>query len=102
MAEELEFVDGMLVKPPHEKAPDFVKASVSFKVAELAKWLEGKKGQEWVNIDIKSARSGKWYAAVNTYKPKAKEETPEPKSGGQVGGGRLDDDIPFSKVDWRI
>ena len=86
--DEMEFVEGMLVKAPNPKAPDFVKASVSFKVAELAKWLDGKKGQEWVNIDIKSARSGKWYAAVSNFKPKGeKTEKPAPKSD--------DSDVPF-------
>lgn len=85
--DELEFVDGMMVKAPHPKAPDFVKASVSFKVAELAKWLDGKKGQEWVNIDIKSSRSGKWYAAVSNFKPKGSEKPAQKQDD--------DDGIPF-------
>lgn len=91
--EEIEFVDGLIVKPPHAKAPDFVKASISIKVEDLGKWLRGKykAGDEWVNIDVKEAKSGKWYAAVSTFKPKAKEEDPKP-------AGRFDDmedDIPF-------
>ena len=90
MAEEIEFVDGLIVKAPHPKAPDFVKASISIKVEDLGKWLRGKykAGDEWVNIDVKEAKSGKWYAAVSTYKPKEKEQ---PK-------GKFDDmkdDIPF-------
>ncbi len=94
--EEIEFVDGLIVKAPHERAPDFVKASISIKVEDLGKWLRGKykAGDEWVNIDVKEAKSGKWYAAVSTYKPKAKEE-PRP------GGGRFDDmkdDVPFSPI----
>ena len=70
--EEIEFVEGLIVKAPHPKAPDFVKASISIKVEDLGKWLRGKfkAGDEWVNIDVKEAKSGKWYAAVSTYKPK--------------------------------
>jgi hypothetical protein len=69
--DEIEFVDGLIVKPPHEKAPDFVKAQLAIKVEDLGKWLRAKykAGEEWVNIDVKEAKSGKWYAAVNTFKP---------------------------------
>ena len=91
--EEIEFVDGLIVKAPHPKAPDFVKAQIAIKVAELGQWLREKfkAGDEWVNIDVKEAKSGKWYAAVSTYKPKEKEEPQKPK-------GHFDDmsdDIPF-------
>lgn len=80
--QEIEFVDGLIVKAPHPKAPEFVKANISIKVEDLGKWLREKfkKGEEWVNIDVKAAKSGKWYAAVSTFKPKKKED---------------DSDIPF-------
>lgn len=70
MSNDIEFVDGLIVKAPHERAPDFVKASISIKVADLGVWLreKHKAGEEWVNIDVKAAKSGKWYAAVNTYR----------------------------------
>ena len=78
---DIEFVDGLIVKAPHPKAPDFVKARISIKVAELKAWL-GSKTDEWVNVDVKESKGGKWYAAVSTFKPReAKEED--------------DDDIPF-------
>jgi hypothetical protein len=90
--EEIEFVDGLIVKAPNPKAPDYVKASISIKVEDLGKWLRGKykAGNEWVNIDVKEAKSGKWYASVSTFKPKAKDE--------KKPAGRFDDmadDIPF-------
>lgn len=93
MADSIEFVDGLIVKAPHEKAPDYVKASISIKVADLGVWLreKHKAGEEWVNVDIKEAKSGKWYASVSTYKKDAK---PEPKAKPQMSrdGG---EDIPF-------
>jgi hypothetical protein len=93
MADDIEFVDGLIVKAPHEKAPSFVKASISIKVEDLGMWLreKHKAGNEWVNIDVKESRGGKWYAAVSTFKPKAKDEPKKP-------AGRFDDmedDIPF-------
>lgn len=89
MSEKIEFVNGLIVKAPHEKAPDFVKASISIKVADLGLWLREKHnaGEEWVNVDVKEAKSGKWYAAASNFKPK---EKPAPK--GKPDG---DDDIPF-------
>ena len=90
MAEEIEFVNGLLIKAPHPKAPDYVKASISIKVEDLGKWLREKfkAGEEWVNIDVKEAKSGKWYAAVSTFKPQQK---PAPKRAEPDDS----DQIPF-------
>ena len=98
MANEIEFVDGLIVKPPHERAPDFVKAQISIKVEDLGLWLRAKHkaGEQWVNLDVKVAKSGKWYCAVSNFKPKEKAETTrkvEPKTGHPVAD--LDSDIPF-------
>lgn len=81
--DEIEFVDGLIAKAPHPKAPDFVKAQLAIKVEDLGKWLREKykAGEEWVNIDVRAAKSGKWYAAVSNFKPK--------KNGGE------DSEIPF-------
>jgi hypothetical protein len=91
MADEIEFVDGLIVKAPNPKAPDFVKASISIKVADLGVWLreKHKAGEEWVNLDIKEAQSGKWYASVSTFKPKEKEQTKK------LAAKPDDDLIPF-------
>lgn len=96
MADDIQFVDGLIVKAPHPKAPDFVKAAISIKVADLGMWLreKHKAGEEWVNIDVKEARSGKWYAAVSTFK---KDEKPEPPRSMSKRVSSRDDgsDIPF-------
>ena len=91
MADELEFPEGLLVKAPRPSAPDFVKASISIKREELVAWLTARK-DEWINLDVKVSRGGKWYAAVNNYKPKG-----EPKSSKEkYDDGELEDDIPFA------
>ena len=95
MADEIEFVNGLIVKAPHEKAPDFVKAAISIRPRELTEWLADKMHQDWVNVDVKESKGGKWYAAVNTHKPKESKpdniKTPPP-----VGASGFDgDSIPF-------
>lgn len=89
--EDIEFVEGLFVKAPHPKAPDYVKGSISIKVEDLGKWLRAKykAGDEWVNIDVKESKGGKWYAAVSTFKPKAKDEKK------QTAGKLAEEDTPF-------
>lgn len=94
MSDEIQFVKGLLVKAPHPKAPDFVKASISIKVAELQEWLSTQPG-EWVNIDVKEARGGKWYAAVSNFKPKT-QDAPKPSKPASKGYFEdFESDIPF-------
>lgn len=66
MAEQ-EFPNGLFVKAPREGAPDFVKGAISLKREEVIEWLQGK-DDEWINLDVKEGKSGKWYASVNTWK----------------------------------
>lgn len=93
MTEENKFVPGLFAKAPHERAPDFVKASLSIRVKDLGNFLreQNKAGEEWVNIDVKEARSGKWYAAINDFKPEQRQEPAQNSAQDD-----FDDDIPFS------
>jgi len=100
---DMKFVDGMFVKAPHANAPDFVKASISLKVVEVLAWLNQQQG-EWVNLDVKESREGKWYASVSTFEPKKPSErnnnqgqddgSPESHQGNPPKDDFLDD-IPF-------
>lgn len=68
MSNETEFVNGLIVKAPNENAPEYVKAKLSIKREELIAWLQAKEG-EWVNADVKVSQAGKWYCAVDDWKP---------------------------------
>jgi len=85
MSEEKNFVDGMIVKLPDSNAPDFVKLKLSLKLDELGPWISTQKkndpDMEWINIEIKEGRSGKWYAERNMWKPS--EDTKPPASSTQ-------------------
>ena len=98
MSTETEFVAGRMVKAPHEKAPEFVKAAISIKREELIGWLAGR-SEEWINIDVKVAKSGKWYAAVNSFKKDDAKPVKSPTGKPEKErAGYLDDDgdIPFN------
>lgn len=95
---EKEFVDGLIVKPPRDNAPDFVKCSILIKRKDLVNWLRSK-DDDWINIDVKMGKSGKWYAEVNNWKPsqnshnqaKANGYQPDPPGWPEGDGG----DVPF-------
>lgn len=83
---EVEFPGGLFAKAPHEKAPEYVKAKLSIKREELIAWLQGKDG-EWINLEVKENKSGKWYIAVDNWKPKGEQP---PATSGEF----QDDDLP--------
>ena len=57
MQDQIEFIDGLFAKAPHPNAPDFIKANISIKREEMLNWLSAR-SDEWINIDVKEARSG--------------------------------------------
>jgi translation initiation factor 1 (eIF-1/SUI1) len=90
MSDDIEFVPGLFVKEPHPNAPDFVKMGMSIKVKDLGNFLreKNKAGDEWVNIDVKESRGGKWYASVSNFKPTKQEPASNPPPDDF-------DDLPF-------
>jgi hypothetical protein len=100
---DIEFIDGLIVKAPHPKAPEYVKAAISIQPAKLAEWLAMHQGEEWVNVQVKESRGGKWYASVDTWKPDADRKPCAPAGGAPHASapppadndGFEDDDIPF-------
>ena len=81
------FVKGMWVRQPHEKAPDFVKAELSFSATTFPKFLEDHADDKgFVKVTIKqSGKTHEYYAELNQWtKDEPREEKKEPAS-----------DIPF-------
>ena len=88
---DIQFVDGLLVKAPRDNAPDFVKGSISIKRAELIATLTGMSG-DWINLDIKESKGGKWYASVNDWKPEGQAgSVPQSVAQPEIDGSS----IPF-------
>ena len=84
---EAKFVPGLFVKAPNDKAPDFVKGSISLKTVDLMQFLQGS-NDDWINLDIKVSREGKWYAQINDWKPENGQHA-KPKED------EFNDSIPF-------
>ena len=88
-------VKGFFPKPKHPNAPDFVIAKGSINLPMFAEFMREFKaanpGQEWVNIDMKVAKSGKYVAVTDTWEPdpdKAPAPTSQPVNNSA-------DDLPF-------
>ena len=71
--QESMLVKGFFPKEKNPNSPDFVLGKASFNLPMFAEFMREFKaanpGEEWVNVDMKIARSGKPYASVDTWKP---------------------------------
>ena len=90
MSNQKVFAKGIYVKAPKENSPDFVKFSMSIKRNEAMGWLQSQ-SDEWVKLQVKEAKSGKWYCEVDTWKPNPNRV----KSAQPDSFSDLDEDIPF-------
>lgn len=93
------FADGFSFKR-NEKAPDFVVGRLSLKADDAVAFIREHEKNGWVNLNIKTARSGNHYVELDTYeptqgggkpheeaKPKAKPAPapePEPEEEGEL------------------
>lgn len=106
---DVKFISGLTFKAPHEKAPSYIMARGSIKREDLIAWLGTEQG-EWINFDVKVSQNGKWYAAVDEWKPNQGGGTSS-RRGGQEQRERPqratdnaprdefpDDDIPFVRM----
>jgi len=70
MREEIVFTKGMYFNEPSEKAPDFIKGSISIEPKQFTNWLRENynKNEKYIKIDLKISKAGKAYSCLNTYK----------------------------------
>lgn len=88
------FAKGLFVEKPSPKAPDFVIAKLSFKVADVIGFLqEHENNAGYINCDVLMAKDGqKYYAVLNQFEPKKPESLQEPDG---FTDGQEDSGIPF-------
>lgn len=61
---------GFFAKKPHERAPGFVKASVSVKVDEAIAFLQSNTNSKgYVNFELNESKEGNYYLRHNDYEP---------------------------------
>ncbi len=66
------FANGLFIKMPNERAPDFVLLDMSVKPQEFYTWCQQHVDEKgWVNLQIKRSKDGsKVYGQLNSWKPK--------------------------------
>jgi|DEB0MinimDraft_10_1074344.scaffolds.fasta_scaffold91116_2 hypothetical protein len=99
MADEKIFAEGFIARK-NEGAPEWVIANLGININEAIPFLQKHADERgWVNIDVLEGRSGKPYAALNTYKPKKDGGTGEAKNKTESTPmpipGSDDDELPF-------
>jgi hypothetical protein len=94
------FADGFSFKR-NEKAPDFVVGRMSIKADDAVAFIREHEKNGWVNLNIKTARSGNHYVELDTYeptqggaKPQA-EAKPKAEAKAVVPEPEEDGDLPF-------
>lgn len=97
--EEKIFADGFSFKR-NENAPDFVVGRLSLKVEDAIAFIREHDKRGWVNLNIKTARSGNHYVELDTYEPKgegkAADAKPTPKATKKKAVAVDDDEeLPF-------
>ena len=89
-----EFVNGLIVKKPHQNAPDFIIAKLSFKIEDFTETMELHGDKGWFNVEVKESKKGSYYAEVDTWKPNTNQE---PQTPAEDVSQENDDDseLPF-------
>lgn len=96
------FADGMTFKEPHERAPAFVKGSISIKVDKFVAFLNAHANEKgWVTLDMKESKSLVTYFQLNTWKPEKTEGgwKPKPQSQAQIDEMKNRTDIEYPEED---
>jgi hypothetical protein len=96
--EEKIFADGFSFKR-NENAPDFVVGRLSLKVDDAIAFIRGNEKKGWINLNIKTARSGNHYVELDTYEPKgSSSESSQPSKPASKAKKKVDADdegLPF-------
>jgi hypothetical protein len=93
MAEDKIFADGFSFKR-QENAPDFVVGRLSMKVEEAIAFMKQHAKAGWINVNIKTARSGNHYLELDTYEPK-KDGFGKSNVGHTKAAPDRNEEVPF-------
>jgi hypothetical protein len=88
------FADGFSFKR-NEKAPEFVIGRLSMRVDEAIAFLKEHDRNGWVNLNIKTARSGNHYVELDTYEPQAEQAPKAKPKAAPVKSSENDEELPF-------
>jgi len=95
---EVIFAQGLNFPKETPNFPDFVRTKFGINKQSFINWLNTQQG-EWINVEVKVAKSGRHYMCIDDYKPST--ENPrygtQPSHDAEVQDFRKDpeDEIPF-------
>ena len=94
--EEKIFADGFSFKR-NENAPDFVVGRLSIKIDDAIGFIKKYDKNGWVNLSVKTARSGNHYLELDTYEPKPRTDAKPVGKAKKKESKPIeeDDDMPF-------
>ena len=71
---DIEFPGGMYVAKPVSSRPEYIKAVLSIKLENAIPFLEQQKakGETSIQLEMRESKGGKFYAAIDRWKPTAK------------------------------
>ncbi len=70
---DTEFISGLYIDKPSDKAPDFIKMNGSMDGEQLFKWMK-ETGKKKFRFVVKESKGGKYYATVDNWEPKKQAE----------------------------
>ena len=91
--EKNDLVNGLFFKEPAMGAPRYIVGKLSIGVESFRGWLKdhlaANPDAEWINLEVRIAKSGKPYVMIDDWKPESSND------GFQADTGVNDEDIPF-------
>ena len=93
-----DFIQGLYINEPHEKAPDFVRCTLSIQRDRFRAWLDDQDASDkgYIRIQVNESREGKLYAKLDTYKGKGKEDKGDRVPDEPANGFKDESDsLPF-------
>ena len=93
-----DFIQGLYINEPHEKAPDFVRCTMSIQRDRFRAWLDEQEASDkgYIRIQVNESKDGKLYAKLDTYKGKGKEDKGDRVPDEPANGFNDEsDDLPF-------
>lgn len=77
----------------NENAPDFVVGKLTIKADAAIEFIEKYSKDNWMNLDIKKAKSGKYYIELDTYKATPIENRTDLGPGKYVTAEEFDNNL---------
>ena len=85
------FAEGIYWRAPHQKAPDFIHGTLSFKVAEVVAFLEMHENDAgYVNVVMKESKKGTVYFELDLWQPN-QDQKPTPPPEDEI----TEESLPF-------